>query len=170
MYPILTFPDPRLRNVAQPVDTVDGKVIDTLDNMLTTMYSAPGIGLAATQVNIARQLVVIDLSETQDQPIYLINPEIIEKHGEAINDEGCLSVPGFFEPVKRATDLHVRAINRAGESVEFEASGLLAVCIQHELDHLHGMLFVDHLSALKRARIRAQLLKQARKTERTGTS
>jgi peptide deformylase len=162
MYPILTFPDPRLRNVAQPVDQVDGQIIEILDKMLATMYEAPGIGLAATQVNIPRRLVVIDLSEEQNQPLYLINPVILEREGETVTDEGCLSVPGFFEPVKRASELHVQALNREGEMVQFEANDLLAVCIQHELDHLDGKLFVDHISSLKRSRIREKLLKQER--------
>lgn len=165
MFPILVFPDPRLRNIAKPVSDIDGPVIDTLDKMLATMYQAPGIGLAATQVNLPQRLVVIDLSETQDKPLFLINPEIIEQHGETKTDEGCLSVPGFYEPVYRAAELLVRTQNREGETIEFEADDLLAVCIQHEIDHLNGKLFVDHISQLKRSRIRSQLLKRAKKAE-----
>lgn len=165
MFPILVFPDSRLRNVAKPVSTIDDQIINTLDRMLATMYQAPGIGLAATQVNIPQRLVVIDLSESQDEPLFLINPEILEQHGETRTDEGCLSVPGFFEPVYRAAELLVRAQNREGNTIEFEAEDLLAVCIQHEIDHLNGKLFVDHISQLKRGRIRSQLLKQAKKAE-----
>lgn len=163
MNEILVFPDPRLRKVAVPLTNIDGSTVKLLDQMLETMYRAPGIGLAANQVDLQLELVVIDISEEQDSPIYLINPEIVESHGDYQMSEGCLSVPGFFEPVKRKSQILVRAINREGEPFEMEADGLLSVCIQHELDHLKGKLFVDHISELKRSRIRTFLSKQSKK-------
>ena len=159
---ILTFPDPRLRNRARPVERVDDAVRGIVDAMFETMYAAPGIGLAATQVNIPKRIVVIDVSETKDAPLCLINPEILSREGEEQMDEGCLSVPGFYETVTRAERVRVRALNRDGERVELDADGLLAVCIQHEIDHLDGKLFVDHISALKRQRIRRKLEKEQR--------
>lgn len=156
---ILHFPDPRLRNTARPVDRVDDAVRQFIDDMLETMYAAPGIGLAATQVNVAKRIVVIDISEARDQPLHLINPEIIERNGVEEMEEGCLSVPGVYETVQRADRVRVRALNRDGEPFELEADGLLAVCIQHELDHLDGKLFVDYLSPLKRTLIRKKLEK-----------
>ncbi len=159
---ILHFPDPRLRQQAYPVGTVDDAIRCHVDDMLETMYQAPGIGLAAIQVDIPLRIVVIDVSEDNNQPLCLINPEILEATGEETMDEGCLSVPGFYESVTRAERIRVRALNRLGETFEMEADGLLAVCIQHEIDHLDGKLFVDYLSALKRQRIRHRLEKEAR--------
>ncbi|MCP5428140.1 MAG: peptide deformylase [Chromatiaceae bacterium] len=159
---ILHFPDPRLRNRAKTVETVDDSVRKLVDDMFETMYTAPGIGLAATQVDDARQVIVIDISDEHDQPLCLINPEILESAGEESMDEGCLSVPGVYETVMRADRVKVRALNRAGEPFELVADGLLAVCIQHEMDHLDGKLFIDYLSNLKRQRIRKRLLKESR--------
>ncbi len=159
---ILRFPDPRLRTVAKPVDAVDDEVRQLVDDMLETMYAAPGIGLAATQVNVHRRVVVIDVSESKDQPVCLINPEIVAAEGEEEMDEGCLSVPGQYETVRRAEFVRVRYLDRDGQEQELETDGLLAVCIQHELDHLEGKLFVDYLSPLKRNRIRKKLEKEAR--------
>ncbi|MCM8855292.1 MAG: peptide deformylase [Candidatus Thiodiazotropha sp.] len=162
---ILHFPDPRLRNKAKPVAQVDVSIRRLIDDMLETMYQAPGIGLAATQVNVAKRVVVIDLSEEKDQPLCLINPEILEKDGEEQMEEGCLSVPGVYETVKRANHIRLRAFGRDGISFEMEADDLLAVCIQHELDHLEGKLFVDYLSSLKRQRIRKKLEKESRQQD-----
>ena len=159
---ILHFPDPRLRNVARPVAQVDDEIRQLLDDMLETMYQAPGIGLAATQVNVAKRLVVIDISEGKDQPLFFVNPELLARDGVEEMEEGCLSVPGFFEKVTRADSVKVRALDRAGQPFELDAEGLLAVCIQHEIDHLDGKLFVDYLSGLKRQRIRKKLEKQQR--------
>ena len=159
---ILRFPDPRLRNIAKPVEAVDQGVRKLVDDMFETMYAAPGIGLAATQVDVARRIVVIDVSDDKSQPLCLINPEILERVGEEEMDEGCLSVPGVFETVTRAERVCVRALDRQGESFELEVDGLLAVCIQHEIDHLDGKLFVDYLSNLKRQRIRKRLEKESR--------
>jgi peptide deformylase len=157
---ILEFPDPRLRNRAQPVAQVDASVRTLIDDMFETMYAAPGIGLAATQVNVAKRVLVIDLSEQHDQPLALINPEILERAGVEETEEGCLSVPGYFDKVTRAETIRVRALDRDGKQIEFDADGLLAVCIQHEIDHLDGKLFVDYLSELKRTRIRKKLEKE----------
>ena len=159
---ILHFPDARLRNTALPVEQVDAAVRKLVDDMFETMYAAPGIGLAAIQVNVAKRVIVIDVSENHDQPLCLINPEIVERHGEESCEEGCLSVPGVFETVTRADKIRVHALDRDGAAIEFEADGLLAVCIQHEIDHLDGKLFVDYLSNLKRQRIRKKLEKQSR--------
>jgi peptide deformylase len=159
---ILHFPDPRLRNVAKPVAQVDDDIRRLLDDMLETMYQAPGIGLAATQVNVAKRVIVMDISEGRDQPLFLINPEIVARDGVEEMEEGCLSVPGFFEKVTRADSVKVRALDRDGQPFELDAEGLLAVCIQHEIDHLDGKLFVDYLSGLKRQRIRKKLEKQQR--------
>jgi len=159
---ILRFPDPRLRRVAKPVQTVDADVRQLVDDMFETMYAAPGIGLAATQVDVAQRIVVIDVSDDNSQPLCLINPEILEKQGEEQMDEGCLSVPGVFETVTRADRVRVRALDRDGAPFELEVDGLLAVCIQHEIDHLDGKLFVDYLSSLKRQRIRKRLEKEGR--------
>lgn len=160
---ILHFPDPRLRNIAQPVTDVDDAVRQLIDNMFETMYAAPGIGLAATQVNVSQRVVVIDISEDRKQPLCLINPELLELQGVEEMDEGCLSVPGVYETVQRAEKVRVRALDRDGCAFELEADGLLAVCLQHEIDHLDGKLFVDYLSQLKRTRIRKKL----EKTQRT---
>jgi peptide deformylase len=160
---ILHFPDPRLRNIAQPVTEVDDAVRQLIDNMFETMYAAPGIGLAATQVNVSQRVVVIDISEDKKQPLCLINPELLDLQGVEEMDEGCLSVPGVYETVQRAEKVRVRALDRDGSAFELEADGLLAVCLQHEIDHLDGKLFVDYLSQLKRTRIRKKL----EKTQRT---
>jgi peptide deformylase len=159
---ILRFPDPRLRNRAAPVEAVDTAVATLVDDMFDTMYQAPGIGLAATQVNVAKRVVVIDVSDDQTQPLCLINPEILQAEGSEVMDEGCLSVPGVFDSVTRAERVRVRALDRNGEPFEMDADGLLAVCIQHEIDHLDGKLFVDYLSNLKRQRIRKKLEKEER--------
>lgn len=156
---ILEFPDRRLRTVATEVHVVDAGIKTLVDNMLETMYVAKGVGLAATQVNVHKRIIVLDVSENKDCPLCLINPVIIAAAGEAENEEGCLSVPGFFEKVSRAEQITVRALNRDGKSVELVAQGLLAICIQHEMDHLLGKLFVDYLSLFKRNRIKAKLEK-----------
>lgn len=163
---ILEFPDPRLRTKAKPVTNVDDKIRKLTDDMLETMYAAPGIGLAATQVNVHQRIVVIDVSEEKDQPLVLINPTFEVVEGEQQYDEGCLSVPGFYETVTRAEKIRVKALNRAGEPFELVADGLLSVCIQHELDHLDGKLFVDHISKLKRDRIRKKLEKEHKDKEK----
>ena len=161
---ILHFPDSRLRLKAQPVSQVDDNVRQMVTDMLETMYEAPGIGLAATQVNIQLQIIVLDVSEQKDQPLCLINPEILAAEGSEEMQEGCLSIPGYYENVTRAEKIKVRALNAAGETFELEADDLLVVCIQHEMDHLAGKLFVDYLSPLKRQRIKSKLLKM----EKTG--
>ncbi len=157
---ILHFPDPRLRLKAEPVEVVDDEIRTLVEDMFETMYAAPGIGLAATQINVQKRVLVVDVSEDQSEPHALINPEILETSGEEEMDEGCLSVPGFYERVRRADRIRVRALNRDGEPFELDIDGLLAVCIQHEIDHLDGKLFVDYLSNLKRTRIRKKLEKQ----------
>jgi peptide deformylase len=160
--PILEFPDPRLRTRAHPVKSFDAGLTKLVADMLETMYAAPGIGLAATQVDVHLRVVVIDISETHDQPEVFINPEILERSGEELTEEGCLSVPTIFEPVKRAAQVRVRAQAIDGSGFERELEGLLAVCLQHEIDHLEGKLFVDYLSSLKRDRIRRKLEKERR--------
>jgi peptide deformylase len=162
---ILTFPDPRLRRKAMPVVRVDEDTQRLVDDMLETMYAAPGIGLAAIQVNVPRRVVVIDVSENHDTPLCFINPVILTREGEEQMDEGCLSVPGFFETVKRAERVRVEALDRSGQPFTLDADGLLAVCIQHEIDHLDGKLFVDYISMLKRQRIRRKLEKELRQAE-----
>lgn len=159
---ILEFPDPRLRTRAKPVDTVDAAVRRLIDDMFETMYEAPGIGLAATQVNVHRRIIVVDVSEDRSQPLALVNPELALFGEQVESQEGCLSVPGFYEPVYRAERIRVRALDRDGAPLELDADGLLAVCIQHECDHLEGKLFVDYISSLKRTRIRRKLEKQQR--------
>lgn len=159
---ILHYPDARLHTVAKPVATVDARIRKLVDDMAETMYAAPGIGLAATQVNVHECIIVIDLSETHDALRVFINPEIVAQSGREENEEGCLSVPGVFDRVQRAERVTVRALDRDGKPFELDADGLLAVCIQHEMDHLMGKVFVDYLSNLKRNRIRAKLAKQAR--------
>jgi len=163
--PILEFPDPRLRTKAAPVDP--GRVTEPafqqlLDDMFETMYQAPGIGLAASQVDVHQRFMVIDVSEEKDRPLVFVNPEITHKAGEQVYQEGCLSVPGIFAEVTRAHEIHVRAIGRDGQPFELSIDGLLAVCIQHEMDHLNGVLFVDYLSPLKREMVRKKLAKQRR--------
>ncbi len=159
---ILRFPDPRLRREAVNVDVVDTAIHRLVDDMFETMYQAPGIGLAAPQVNVSKRIVVIDVSEDRNTPLCFINPQIVETRGEEEMEEGCLSVPGIYETVRRAEWVKVRALNREGEPFELEVDGLLAVCIQHEIDHLSGKLFVDYLSSLKRQRIRKKLEKSRR--------
>ena len=159
---ILEFPDPRLRTKAQPVELVDDAMRTLVDDMFETMYDAPGIGLAATQVDVHKRLLVADVSSDRTEPHALINPVIVEKDGVTTTEEGCLSVPGYFEEVKRAEHIRVRFLDRNGDEQEMEAEGLLAVCIQHEMDHLEGKLFVDYLSEAKRQRIRKKLVKDQR--------
>jgi peptide deformylase len=157
---ILHFPDPRLRKTAEPVAEVNDEIRKIVDDMFETMYAAPGIGLAANQVNIQKQIIVIDVSQEKNEPLCLINPEIIERDGDEEMEEGCLSVPGVYETVQRARHIRVRALDQEGTPFELEDDDLLAVCIQHEMDHLKGKLFVDYLSALKRQRIQKKLEKQ----------
>jgi peptide deformylase len=160
---ILEFPDPRLRTRAAPVAVVDDAVRALIDDMFETMYAAPGVGLAATQVNVHRRVLVADVSPEQDHPLAFVNPEIVEREGTTEAEEGCLSVPGIFDKLStRAARIVVRALDREGKPFEMEADGLLAVCIQHEMDHLEGKLFVDYLSELKRTRIRKKLEKERR--------
>ena len=159
---ILHYPDARLHTVAKPVAVVDARIRKLVDDMAETMYAAPGVGLAATQVNVHERVVVIDVSETHDELRVFINPEIVAQSGREESEEGCLSVPGVFDKVTRAERVTVRALDRDGKPFELSADGLLAVCIQHELDHLLGKVFVDYLSNLKRNRIKARLAKQAR--------
>ncbi len=159
---ILHFPDPSLRKKAHPVAEVDDSVRTLASDMFETMYEAPGIGLAAIQVNDPRRVIVLDISDEHNEPLCLINPEIIERDGEEEMDEGCLSVPGFYEKVVRAEHVRVRALALDGNAFEMDAEGLLAVCIQHEIDHLEGKLFIDYISKLKRQRIRKKLEKESR--------
>ncbi len=159
---ILYYPDPLLRRNASQVKNVDGEVAKLVDNMLETMYDAPGIGLAATQVNVHQRVVVIDVSEENNTPLIFINPIITSSEGVAEMQEGCLSIPGVYESVKRPADVRIEAIDREGNPFEMDADGLLAVCIQHEIDHLDGKLFVDYLSILKRNRIRKRMEKWIR--------
>jgi len=161
---ILHYPDPRLRIRAEPVEQVNDEVRQLVDDMLETMYDAPGIGLAAPQVNVSKRLIVIDISETRDAPLCLINPVILEREGSEVMEEGCLSVPGIYDTVERAGAIRVQALGRDGASYEMEADGLIAVCIQHEIDHLEGKLFVDYLTEMKRQRIKKKLEKNRRRT------
>ena len=161
---VLHYPDPRLRNKADPVEHVDDTVRRLVDDMLETMYQAPGIGLAAVQVNVPQQVITIDVSEARNEPLCLINPVIYAEDGEVEAEEGCLSVPGVYETVNRSRWIRAGALNREGEPFEFEAEDLLAACVQHEMDHLEGRLFVDYLSRLKRERIRKRTKKQQRQT------
>ena len=162
LLPILHYPDSRLHTVASPVAQVDDQIRALIKDMGETMYAAPGIGLAATQVDVHQRVLVIDISEARDRLQVFINPEIVEATGEAENEEGCLSVPGVFDKVRRAERIRVRALNESGEPFQLEADGLLAVCIQHEIDHLEGKVFVEYLSRLKQQRIAAKLKKQQR--------
>jgi peptide deformylase len=159
---ILEYPDPRLRKVAAPVAAVTAEIRKLIADMAETMYAAPGIGLAATQVDVHKRVIVMDLSETRDQLRVFVNPEILSAEGEAECEEGCLSVPGYYDKVTRAAKVRVRALDQNGAPYEFDAEGLLAVCIQHEIDHLAGKVFVDHLSPLKRARLSARARKKQR--------
>lgn len=164
LLPILRYPDPRLQKRATRVEAVDANIRKLAADMAETMYAAPGVGLAATQVDVHKRLVVIDVSEDKNDLRVFINPEILSLEGECEGEEGCLSVPGIYETVTRAAKVKVRALGLDGQSFELEAEGLLGVCIQHEIDHLDGKVFVDYLSRLKQARIKAKLAKQARIT------
>ena len=159
---ILKYPDKRLRTIAKPVVSVDETIKQQVKDMFETMYEAPGIGLAATQVNFHQRIIVIDVSDQCNEPICLINPEVIEKSGEIQWEEGCLSVPDYYENVIRANDIKVQALNQHGEIFELEASEMLSVCIQHEIDHLDGILFVDHLSKLKQKRLKKKTEKKVK--------
>jgi peptide deformylase len=165
---ILEFPDPRLRTRAQPVTRFDANLHRIIDDMLETMYAAPGIGLAATQIDFHQRLIVIDISADHNDPLILINPEILAREGEVATEEGCLSVPGYFDEVKRAAKIRVRARDRDGNTFERDFEDLLAVCVQHEMDHIDGKLFVDYLSSLKRERVRKKLEKERK--ERASSS
>ena len=167
---ILQFPDPRLREKAQPVTVVDDEVRQLADDMIETMYASQGIGLAATQVGVAKRVVVIDVSDGERNPQVFINPEVVSGDGEAEIEEGCLSVPGYYEPVKRLGHVKLRALDRDGNPIELDADELFAICIQHEIDHLNGKLFVDYLSEVKRNRIRKRLEKDQRQRAIDGPS
>jgi peptide deformylase len=162
LLPILEYPDPRLKKVAAPVPAVTPEIRKLVADMAETMYAAPGVGLAATQVDIHKRVIVIDVSEQKDELRVFINPELLTAEGEAECEEGCLSVPGYYDKVTRAARIRVRALNERGEAFELDAEGLLAVCIQHEMDHLQGKVFVEYLSPLKRARLAAKLRKKQR--------
>lgn len=167
LLPILCYPDARLHQVARPVQAVDARIQKLVQDMLHTMYEAQGIGLAATQVDVHERVIVIDISEQRNEPLVLINPELIwASTDKQRNEEGCLSVPGVYDGVERASAIRVRALNAQGQSHEIAAEGLLAVCIQHEMDHLMGHVFVEYLSPLKRNRIKTRLLKARREAER----
>ena len=161
--PILEYPDPRLRIRADPVTKVDAEIQKLVADMLDTMYAAPGIGLAATQVNVHKRILVVDVGTEHKEPYCLINPEIVSAEGKTSAEEGCLSVPEFYDYVDRAAKIRVRALDQTGKPIDFEAEGLLAVCIQHEMDHLDGKLFVDYLSELKRERLKKKAAKKAKR-------
>ena len=163
LLPVLKYPDSRLRIRAEPVTEVDAEIQALIADMLETMYDAPGIGLAATQVNVHKRVLVIDISEGRDQPLCLINPEILSAEGDVSYEEGCLSVPGIFESVTRSEHIKVKALDENGKPAELNVEGLLAICIQHEMDHLEGKLFVDYLSDLKRDRLKKRLTKTAKR-------
>jgi peptide deformylase len=165
---ILEYPDPKLRKKAEPVAQVDDALRQLADDMLETMYAANGVGLAATQVDVHKRMIVLDASESRDKPLVLINPELMSAEGKAVSEEGCLSLPGIYDKLARATQIRVRALGRDGQPFEMDADGLLAVCIQHEIDHLEGKVFVDYLSELKRQLIRRRLEKE-RKQRSTGS-
>lgn len=164
LLPILRYPDPRLHTVAKPVEAVDAGIRRLVADMAETMYAAPGIGLAATQVDVHRRVLVIDVTEDKSKLQAFINPEIIWRDGECVGEEGCLSVPGIYETVRRSERVKVRALDTEGTPFELQADGLLAICLQHEIDHLDGKVFVEYLSRLKLSRIKAKLAKQARIT------
>jgi peptide deformylase len=166
LLPILRYPDERLHTVAALVESVNGEIRRLVEDMAQTMYAAPGVGLAATQVDVHKQVIVIDISETRDQLLVLINPAILETRGISDFEEGCLSVPGIFEKIERAEWIKVRALDKGGQPFELEASGLLSVCIQHEMDHLLGKVFVEYLSRLKQTRILARIKKQEKQQRR----
>ena len=160
---ILKYPDIRLRTIAKPVQEVNNEIKKQVKDMFETMYAAPGIGLAATQVNFHQRLIVIDVSDEGNEPLCLINPKIMEKNGEIEYEEGCLSVPNYYESIKRANEIKVSAQNELGQTFEIEAKEMLSICIQHEMDHLNGILFVDHLSKLKQKRLKKKAVKQSKK-------
>ena len=160
---ILVFPHPNLRKKAAPVDVFDDELRTLVSDMFETMYDAPGIGLAATQIDVHQRVIVIDVSEDKSEPMVFINPELLEEEGKNVHEEGCLSVPGFYESVERPEKIRVKAFDEHGKEYELEAEGLLATCVQHEIDHLNGKVFVDYVSGLKRDRIRKKLEKQQRK-------
>jgi peptide deformylase len=164
LLPIIHYPDPRLHTKAKPVAKVDQRIQQLVENMAETMYAAPGIGLAATQVDVHERVITIDVSEEKNTLLVLINPEITARSGEQECEEGCLSVPGIFDVVKRSAQITVTALNQRGERFEFDADGILAVCVQHEVDHLDGRVFVEYLSLLKQNRIKTKLVKRARVT------
>ena len=166
--PILEYPDPRLRIRAESVTKVDAEIRQLIDDLLETMYAAAGIGLAATQVDRHVRVLVIDISDSRDEPLCLVNPSIIEAEGSTSGDEGCLSVPEYYDAVERAEKIRVKALDRDGKEIEIEAEGLLAVCIQHEMDHLEGKLFVDYLSEMKRQRLRKKYLNKSKKEQTSG--
>ncbi len=161
---ILHYPDGRLHTVAKPVPAVNGAIRKLVEDLAETMYAAPGVGLAATQVDSHQQVIVVDVSESRDQLLVLINPEIISSSGESVHEEGCLSVPGIYEKVRRAERITVRALDRQGSPFTLEADGFLATCVQHEVDHLKGRVFVEYLSQLKQSRLRAKIIKRRRET------
>ena len=161
---ILQYPDERLHTIAKPVGTVTGTTRKLIDDMAETMYAAPGVGLAATQVDVHQQIIVVDISETHDQLLVFINPEILDRSGEAEREEGCLSVPGVYEKVCRAEQVTVKALDAHGKPFTLEADGFLATCVQHEIDHLKGKVFVEYLSPLKQSRLRAKIKKHRRET------
>jgi peptide deformylase len=167
---ILEYPDPRLRKKAATVVAVDAAMQHFIDSLLETMYAANGVGLAATQVDVHKRVIVLDVSETRDQPLVLVNPEILSKEGEGPGEEGCLSLPGIYDKLSRATRIRVRALGRDGMPFEMDAEGLLGVCIQHEMDHLEGKLFVDYLSELKRTLIRRRLEKERKQKSASSDS
>ena len=160
---ILKYPDKRLRTIASPVQEVNNEIKKQVKDMFETMYAAPGIGLAATQVNFHQRLIVIDISDEGNEPLCLINPEIMQKNGEIEYEEGCLSVPNYYESIKRANEIKVSAQNELGQTFEIEADEMLSICIQHEMDHLNGIFFVDHLSKLKQKRLKKKAEKQSKK-------
>lgn len=166
--PILEYPDPRLRIRAEPVTKVDAEIRQLISDLLETMYSASGIGLAATQVDRHLRVLVIDISDARNEPWCLVNPEIVERQGKTSSDEGCLSVPEYYDAVERADRIRVRALDRDGKAIEFEADGLLAICVQHEMDHLDGKLFVDYLSEMKRERLKKKYLKKSKRVPSPG--
>ena len=166
LLPILRYPDERLHTVAEPVQSVNDEIRRLIEDMADTMYAAPGVGLAATQVDAHKQIIVIDVSETHDDLLVLINPEILERRGESDLEEGCLSVPGIFEKIARAKWIRVAALDREGHGYQLEVDGLLSVCIQHEMDHLKGIVFVEYLSRLKQTRILSKLRKQEKQQRR----
>ena len=162
---ILNYPDPRLHKVASSVDEINSEIISIVRDMTETMYAAPGIGLSATQVNYHKKIIIIDISEKKDDLLILINPEIVSSDGQQESQEGCLSVPGIYETVKRASEISIRALNVDGDPIELLADGKLSICIQHEMDHLMGKVFVEYLSPLKKSRIKTKMIKKNKKFE-----